>query len=322
MNRLFWLLIIFEAAVVFGLAILNLIPRGEGGPNVLDKAIGLVVAAAFILLTAVAFAYWNTRSAGLHLFLLILVAAPLVVAAPFSPTIIGRLRLMLAELTRKDGRLEVFAPDPTLSEFVAAIYDQDSNKVRTLAGRVDINAVSADRDYTPLKLAVERAVEAERNPEAAKRGLEMVRLLLSLGAKPNSALYAACAKSSRTDAVRLLLDAGADPNNLGPSGSGPPAFYGCLNSSGEAAGLEGLKLMADKGANFTFTGGWAPPLGIAAMDERWETVLFLHQCGLPLRSGPEDRTIDGRVGKAFWYAKESNREPAEALKRLVELLKE
>jgi hypothetical protein len=101
MNRLFWLLIIFEAAVVFGLAILNLIPRGEGGPNVLDKAIGLVVAAAFILLTAVAFAYWNTRSAGLHLFLLILVAAPLVVAAPFSPTIIGRLRLMLAELTRQ-----------------------------------------------------------------------------------------------------------------------------------------------------------------------------------------------------------------------------
>jgi hypothetical protein len=150
----------------------------------------------------------------------------------------------------------------------------------------------------------------------------MVRLLLSLGAKPNSALYAACAKSSRTDAVRLLLDAGADPNNLGPSGSGPPAFYGCLNSSGEAAGLEGLKLMADKGANFTFTGGWAPPVGIAAMDERWETVLFLHQRGLPLRSGPEDQTIDGRVGKAFWYAKESNREPSEALKRLIELLKE
>lgn len=322
MNRLFWSLIIFEATVVFGLAILNPILSGEGGSNVFDRIGDLAVAAALIFLAAVAFAYWNSRSAGLHLFLLILVATPLVVAAPFSPRIIRSLRETLADLSRKDHRLEVFAPDPALSEFVAAIWDQDSNKVRTLAAKVDINTVSADGEYTPLKLAVQRAVEAERNPEAATRGLEMVRLLLSLGAKPNSALYAACAKSSRTDAVRLLLDAGADPNNLGPSGSGPPAFYGCLNSSGEAAGLEGLKLMADKGANFTFTGGWAPPLGIAAMDERWETVLFLHQRGLPLRSGPEDRTIDGRVGKAFWYAKESNREPSEALKRLVELLKE
>jgi hypothetical protein len=65
----------------------------------------------------------------------------------------------------------------------------------------------------------------------------------------------------------------------------------------EAAGLEGLKLMADKGADFAVTGGWAPPVGNAAMDERWETVLFLHQWGLPLRAGPEDRTIDGASGK-------------------------
>jgi hypothetical protein len=120
----------------------------------------------------------------------------------------------------------------------------------------------------------------------------------------------------------LLLDAGADPNSRGPNGDGPPAYYGCLNSSGEAAGLEGLKLMADKGANFTFTGGWAPPIGIAASDERWETVLFLHQWGLPLRADPEDRQIDARAWQAFNYAKGSNREPSEALKRLMELLKE
>ena len=57
MNRLFWSLIIFEAVIVFGLAILNLIPTGEGGSNVFDRIGDLAVAAALILLAAVAFAY-------------------------------------------------------------------------------------------------------------------------------------------------------------------------------------------------------------------------------------------------------------------------
>ena len=100
----------------------------------------------------------------------------------------------------------MFDGEPMLTRFVVAIYEQDSSKVRALSQHLDINAVSASGNYTPLKLAVERAVEAEVKPEAADRALEMVRLLLSLGAKPKSGLHAACFHSSRTDAVRMLLE--------------------------------------------------------------------------------------------------------------------
>jgi hypothetical protein len=322
MNRLFWSLIIFDAVMVFGLAIVLILLPGKGGPNVLDSFVGRVAAGLSILLVAVALAYWNTQSPGIHLSLLIVAAAPLVVGASYGVIFLrGRANERLVA-KYNDDRLLIFNRDPMLTRFVAAIYEQDSSKVRALSQQVDINAVSASRDYTPLKLAVERAVEAEDKPEAADRALEMVRLLLSLGAKPNSGLHAACSHSSRTDAVRMLLDAGADPNNLGLSGTGPPAFYGCFSSRSEAAGLENLRLLRDHGADFTLKGDWMPTIPLAASSRRWETVLYLHQSGVPLRDDRDGGWIESRVEEDLADAKQNKREPTEALKRVAELLQE
>ena len=230
MNRLFWSLIIFEAVIAFGLAIVLILFPGKGGPNVLDSLVGRAEAGLSMLLVAVSLVYWNTRSPAVHLSLLILAAAPLVVGAAYGVIFLRGPVNEHVVTKHNDDRLLMFDGEPMLTRFVVAIYEQDSSKVRALSPHIDINAVSASGNYTPLKLAVERAVEAEVKPEAADRALEMVRLLLSLGAKPNSGLHAACFHSSRTAAVRILLEAGADPNNLGPSGKGPPAFYGCFSS--------------------------------------------------------------------------------------------
>jgi hypothetical protein len=320
MNRLFWSLIIVDAVMVLGLAIVLFFLPDKGGPNVIDSLIGPAAAVLLILLAAVSLAYWNTRSPGIHLLLLILAAAPLVVGA-VGGFIYLRGPTNSRALQYNDDRLRF--SDPMLTTFAVAVYEQDWSKVRSLAQQVDINAVSASGAYTPLKLAVERAVEAEGKPEAAAdRTLEIVRLLLSLGAKPNSGLYAACYHSSRTDAVRLLLDAGADPNNLEPSGKGPPAFFGCFSSRSEAAGLENLRLLRDHGADFTLKGDWTPTIPIAASDGRWETVLYLHQSGVPLRDDRDGGWIGRRVEEAWAEAKLNQQEPTEALKRVAELLKE
>jgi len=315
MTRLFWSLIILDAGLLWGPAIF-LILSGVG-PFVLDSLFVRAAAGVSILLAFAAFAYQNTQSPGVHRSLLILAAMPLVVGAAYGIDFLRETAKERHVAKYNDGRLQMFGGDAQTKKFVLAVYEQDSSKVRALSQQVDINVVSAVTDYTPLKLAVERAAEAEANPEAAARALEMVRLLLSLGARPDSGLHAAC-RSSRTDLVRMLLDAGADPNNLEPGGKGPPAFYGCFGSPNEAAGLENLRLMKDKGADFTLKGDWMPAIPFAASDRRWETVLYLHQSGVPLRDDRDGGWIASRVQEDLAAAKE----PTAALKRVAELLKQ
>jgi len=313
MNRLFWSLIILDAGLLWGPAIF-LILSGVG-PFVLGSLFVRAAVGVSILLAFAAWVYPNTQSPAIHRSLLILAAMPLVVGASYGVNYLREAAKERHVAQYNDGRLQMFGGDAQLKTFVLAVYEQDSSKVRELSPKVNINTVSALNSYTPLKLAVERAAEAK--PEAADRALEMVRLLLSLGAKPNSALHAAC-RSSRTDLVRMLLDARADPNNLEPGRTGPPAFYGCFGSPSEAVGLENLRLMKDKGADFTLKGDWLPAIPFAASNGRWETVLYLHQSGVPLREDRDGGWIARRVEEDLAAAKE----PTAALKRVAELLKQ
>jgi hypothetical protein len=322
MNKLFWWLIILDEVLAIGLVAFLLLVPNKSGPNVLDSLFGRGAGVASILLLGVGFAYWNTRSPGVRVFLLIVAAVPLAVAATSGVIILGG--PPNERLIRKynDSRLLSFKGYSGLSTFATAIYEHDFRRVRALSPQVDINAVSAAGDYTPLKLAVERAREAEEEPEAAFRALEIVRLLLKSGARPNSGLYAACYHSTRTDLVRMLLDAGADPNNREPDGKGPPAFYGCFDSRSEAVGLENLRLLKDHGADFTLKGDWTPAIPCVASDGRWETVLYLHQFGATLREDRDGGWMAGRVADELAAAKQNQREPSDALKRVAELLKQ
>ena len=321
MNKLFWSLLIIDGVLAIGVPTFLLLVPNKSGPNILDTFIGRVAALVLILLVAAGLAYWNTRSPGVHVFLLIVAAVPLVVAATYGVIYLGG--PPNERLIRKynDARLLIFSGYPGLSTFAAAIYEHNLKKVFALSPQVDINAISASGDYTLLKLAVERAREAEDEPEAAP-ALEIVRLLLKSGAKPNSGLYAACYLSTRTDLVRMLLDAGADPNNREPDGKAPPAFYGCFDSRSEAVGLENLRLLKDHGADFTLRGDWSPAIPRVASDGKWETVLYLHQFGAPLREDRDGGWIDRRVAEDLADAKQNHREPSDALKRVAELLKE
>jgi len=199
--------------------------------------------------------------------------------------------------------------DPGLTRFVLAVYELDTGKVRSLSREVDINGHSTF-DNTPLKVAVERAVLAEKEPEGPGRSLEMVRLLLSLGAKPNSGLRAACYNSSRTDAVRLLLEAGADPNNREPGDQRPPAYFACIKSPDAAVGLENLRLMREKGADFRLKGDWTPPIAAAASEDKWEIALFLHESGAPLRDERDGGWIDGAQRRIWQRRKRRGRSRA------------
>ncbi len=76
--------------------------------------------------------------------------------------------------------------------------------------------------------------------------LEMISLLLSLGAKPAPALEYACGMT-HSDVLLLLLDAGADPNTLiGQENMKEPLFYACFRSEHP---LDNLRLLSQKGAN-------------------------------------------------------------------------
>jgi hypothetical protein len=322
MNRIFWSMVALEAVGVCGVGFRLLLFSGRNGSNLLDRVVALVAAALTILLVAASLVYWNTQSQGIHQFLLILVAAPLAAAAVWRAVLlVGAVKQHRID-QYNDGRLVAFSRDDALSRFVLAVYELDSGKVRDLSKEVDINGVSVLRNYTPLKVAVERAVEAEEKPEGPGRSLEMVRLLLSRGAKPNSGLRAACHGSSRSDAVRLLLDAGADPNNNEPDGTGSPAYFGCFSSRGEAAGIENLRLMRDKGADFRLKGDFAPAVPMAASKGRWKTVVYLHESGAPLLDDRDGGWMASRVAADLADAKQKGLEPSEGLRRVAELLKE
>jgi hypothetical protein len=322
MNRIFWSMVALEALVVCYMGFMLLLFSGRNGSNIFDRVAGLVAAGLAILLVAASLAYWNTQSQGIRQFLFILVAAPLATAVVWRAVVLVEAEKQHRIDQYNDARLKGFPRDPALSRFMLAVYELDSGKVRDLSTEVDINGVSVLGNYTPLKVAVERAVEAEEKPEGPGRSLEMVRLLLSLGAKPNSGLRAACERSSRSDAVRLLLDAGADPNNNEPEGAGSPAYFGCFRSGGEAAGIENLRLMRDKGADFGLKGDFMPAVPRAASDGRWETVVYLHESGAPLLDDRDGGWMASRVAAALADAKQKGLEPSGGLRRVAELLKE
>ncbi len=326
MGKIFWILLITDTIppIGYGLYILFDAIRSNQRLSTLHPFVYLFIAVPLFLSAILALAYRNARSASSHWILLALVALPFVVV----PYIFGSDYL---DQRSEDAGARIYT-DSAHTKLLAAIYAQDSNKVREMAAQMDINAVSPDsgqnRTYTPLKFAVEKfaaaANDGKDKDDQRHRRLEMVRLLLSLGAKPNPALEAAC-RAAHPEALSLLLDAGADPNYKeraatiahGPNAA-EPAFYGCFNYQ---ASLENLKLLAARGANFLLPDRYGNSTVMAAFAcSRWEMVLYLHEHGVPLVWQGDRAWVDSMIKSALEQAKQNGREPSEELKKIIDLL--
>lgn len=311
-GKIFWILLIADTIPPIGFGIYTLFDsiRGNQRLSTIHPFVYLFIALPVFVGAIFALAYRNARSEFSQWFLLALVALPCVVV----PYMYGSEYLDL----RSEAAGARIYTDPAHTKLLAAIYAQDSGKVREMAAHVDINAVSPKSyqypTYTPLKFAVEKFV-AEGKDDQRHQRLEMVRLLLSLGARPDPALESAC-RSAHPEALSLLLDGGADPNynepviNVPGTPSGPqPAFYGCFNYD---ASLENLKLLAAKGANFLLPDRYGNSTVMAALAcSRWEMVLYLHDRGVPLNPA---------LRPQLERAMQNSGEPSEDLKKLIELL--
>jgi hypothetical protein len=276
-NKIFWVIAALEAAffVVAFVMTLNASGHADGGKEMsLIFQIGLPL----LVLAVVSLIYWKTNSPTLHVILLIAVTVPV--------GLLGRQWAMGFIYDRRAATGSYIFTDRSLQKLLAAIHNLDEKQVRDLAGRVDINA-AGENNFTPLTFAVQNAANAETKAQPMGGQLEIISLLLSLGAKPSPALEFACGMS-HSDVLRLLLDAGADPNTLiGTENMRDPVFFACLGSP------ENLRLLSQKGANLEVpsydgkTGIWA-----ASMYSRWDTALFLLDHGANLDTVmPDGKTV-------------------------------
>lgn len=280
-NKIFWVIAALEAAffVVAFVMTVNESGHADGGKEMsLIFQIGLPL----LVLSVVSLIYWKTNSLTLHVILLIAVTVPI--------GLLGRQRAMNFIYDRRAATGSNIFTDRSLQKLLAAIHNLDAKQVRDLAARVDINAVG-EYDATPLTFAVQSAATEEGKAQPMGGQLEMISLLLSLGAKPSPALEYACGMS-HSDVLRLLLDGGADPNTLrGPENMKVPVLFSCFPST------EKLRLLSQKGANVnlpSFDGQTA--IWAASMFSQWDAALFLLDHGANLDTVmPDGKTVRSHV---------------------------
>jgi ankyrin repeat protein len=241
--------------------------------------------------------FWKTNSPALHIILLIAVIIPAALLA---------WQWIRGPLMDRDIAVGGYIyNDPKLKKFVSAVAKLDQQKVRELAPGVDVNAVG-QLDTTPLKFAIDNL----DNGDAPAR-LDMIRLLLTLGAKPDSALQNAC-RLGRSDATGILLDAGANPSYKDKEGT--PVFFYCPGNSG---GLECLRLLAAKGADFnSLDAEGAGALINAATFSRWDTMLYFLDQGVKDTATRNGKNAAAMVRQAIEDDKQNSRETVPALRQL------
>lgn len=197
-----------------------------------------------------------------------------------------------------------------MKSFVAAVSKMDEKNVRRLAPEVDVNAVG-ELGMTPLKFAIEKVDNAP--PEQVAARMEMIRILLSVGAKPDSALPNAC--GARHDEItEVLLQAGANPNYKNDEGT--PAFFFC--GAGNPGSLTGLRFFVDNSADFNAVNAQGENgLIYAATFSQWEKMLFLLDHGARDTPAPNGKTAAAMVAQAMEADKQNSRETVEALRKLA-----
>jgi hypothetical protein len=300
-NKLFWGIAAVETAFF---VVAFVMTANEGGHNDGGKGMALVfqIGLPFLLLAIVSLIYWRTSSPVLHAILLIVLVVPIVLLAG---------QWMRGPLMDRDIAVGGFIyKDSKMKSLVAAVSKMDETNVRRLAPEVDVNAVG-ELGMTPLKFAIEKVDSAA--PEQVAARMDMIRVLLSVGAKPDSALPTAC--GARHDEItQVLLEAGANPNYKDDEGT--PAFFFC--GAGKPGSLTGLGFFADKGADFNAVNAQGESALIyAATFSQWEKMLFLLDHGAKDTPAPNGKTAAGIVADAMAADKQNSRDTVAALRELA-----
>ncbi|TMV10322.1 c-type cytochrome [Ruegeria sediminis] len=184
-----------------------------------------------------------------------------------------------------------------------------------VAAAQDLVSLATSGDMPALKSALPEG--SQPDPEtlvrplyfASQRGrAEVVRYLLSLGAKPDSATdfgtaLGIAARNNHTEIVAALLAAGADPNLPGGEDLMRP-----LHQAAERGAIETARMLLEHGADVNAVAvrfGW-PAIQYAGSKDRTEMVAFLREMGAgpvpvdSLKPG-ELEAVDPEEGRLLAY---------------------
>jgi hypothetical protein len=217
-NKIFWAIAAAEA-LFFVIAVWLTVNQSGQNPDG-GKGMGIVFGGVlpFLILCIISLIYWRTKAPAVHIVLLIAVIVPAVMLAEqwLSGPLMDR-DIAVGGYLYKDSKMK---------KFVAAVANLNVQNVRAMAPGIDVNTPGANGE-TPLKFAIEKVDNAADTQEQTAARIEMIRVLISLGAKPDSALAYAC-RSRHSESTEVLLAAGANPN--AKDEEGVPAFFSCLSA--------------------------------------------------------------------------------------------
>jgi hypothetical protein len=298
-NKIFWSIAAAEALffiVAIAMTAMQSGPNPDGGKG-MSMIFGGV--APFLLLAIIAFIFWKTSSPTLHIILLIAVTIPAAMLAG---------QWLRGPLMDRDIAVGGYLyTDSKMKKFVAAVAKMDAQTVRALAPGIDVNTQGLN-GTTPLVFAVEKVATAGDSQETTAKRLEMVRLLVSLGARPEVGLPTACASDNR-EVIGVLLELGANPNYKDVEGT--PAFFYC---SGNPAGLEKLRLLSQKGADFNaLDHNGTGALINAATFSQWDKMLFFLEHGVHDTATVNGKNAAAMVRQSIADDKQNSRETVPAL---------
>ncbi len=170
-----------------------------------------------------------------------------------------------------------------------AVVDRDLETMRRIGPTVDVNAVGK-HDTTLLRLAIDRDPIGVPQPSDVAE-VPVVKLLLALGARPDSGLERAV-KRPDTTLLRLLLDAGGDPNLRRPGEQALVfSWYPVMTP-------EALRLLAAHGLDPNVRYYDDPIAVLFTIYQRWDLVDVLIDLGTDIdRPRPDGRNVRGELSE-------------------------
>lgn len=280
-QQVFWTVTALDALFFAVLLVMTLTQRshGDGGR---EMALFFFIAVPSGVLLAAALLFLYVDSTVVRVIALFIVTVP---GLFFGG---GQLRsLWIDRVIAEHQNGTGYFDEGAMKAMGAAVVLRDVEALKRVGRGVDVNTVG-DRGMTLLALAAERHFN-DAPDTTDGRELQVVQVLLELGAKPNQGLDTA-AKLKRSDLLRLLLAAGADPN-LHADGEQPLVFRWLSVMTPET-----LRLLAAHGLDLNATSYGDPFAVTATIYRRWDLLAVLIELGADTaRPRPDGRTVAGEL---------------------------